>query len=459
MAEYSPVFGCLLRLGALVPDAHLASRRTEAFMKELIDSLERCARHSGFVSDRMGKIGCNDYRSLVRKSKWADPNYMLWRTSKLEIDEKLVADLAARLKPNLAEFMDVDTGRLGNGLFLLMGGSGTWAQPTVTEFARTLITAAIKSNAWQVVTTLLGWTKGEPLRLRLNALLEGANIDEELHLAEGIRFSKLPNSSADLPASLPSFEMAATVTDFLGGVIMSIDWEMSPALYRPNEEEIGQLSSRKGEFRMASGQVPNLSLESFCESVSLACNGYVDWFLQWRDYGLLEAFTDVPSGVGYKVRSGIRRTTKVSQADLDEALRIHRARYGAGGSRENLELAVRRWIRSKRPGTGMDKLIELRIALEALYEIGEANEKGFRLATYGAWHLGGDFEQRREIREVLGKSYRDSSSAVHAGKLKFAAKDPGLVSSAQDICRDGILKRLEETERPKWNEIILGAGE
>ena len=94
-----------------------------------------------------------------------------------------------------------------------------------------------------------------------------------------------------------------------------------------------------------------------------------------------------------------------------------------------------------------------------MYEIGGLNEKGFRIATYGAWHLGENFEQRHAFRETLHKVYSDSSSAVHGGKLKYAAKDPKLVSSAQDICRNGILKRLEETERPKWDEMILGARE
>ena len=97
--------------------------------------------------------------------------------------------------------------------------------------------------------------------------------------------------------------------------------------------------------------------------------------------------------------------------------------------------------------------------LEALYEVGGANEKGFRIATYGAWHLGQDFEHRRELREALRKAYSDSSSAVHAGKLKYVAKDRGLVSFAQEVRRHGVLKRLEETERPKWDEIILGRGE
>ncbi len=115
-------------------------------------------------------------------------------------------------------------------MFLLLGGAGTWAHPTVAEFAKTLIFAAVKLGTGLVVELLLGWVNGEPLRFRISALLEGVDIDGPLHLSEGIRLSKLPNSSVDLPASLPSFQMAANVTDFIGGVIMSIDCEMSPAL-------------------------------------------------------------------------------------------------------------------------------------------------------------------------------------------------------------------------------------
>ena len=122
-------------------------------------------------------------------------------------------------------------------------------------------------------------------------------------------------------------------------------------------------------------------------------------------------------------------------------------------------MALRRWRRSKRPGTDLDKLIELRIALEVLDEIGVLNEKPFRIATYGAWHLGKSFEERQRCREILRKAYSDSSSAVHGGTLKYAPRDPELVSSTQDICRNGILQRLQETERPKWDALILGAKE
>ena len=208
-------------------------------MQELIDSLERCVMQSTFVSSRMGKIGWNDYRRLFLTKRWDNPTWMLW---KLEIDDVHVTDLEARLEPVLAEFMHTGTGRIGNGLFLLLGGLGTWAHPTVAEFARTLIRGAVRCSAQQVTAQLLGWASGEPLRFRISALLEGADIEEALQLAEGIRVWKLPNSAAALPASLPYFHMVASVTAFIGGVVISIDCEMSPNLYLPDEDEIGRMS-------------------------------------------------------------------------------------------------------------------------------------------------------------------------------------------------------------------------
>ncbi len=381
---------------------------------------------------------------------------MLLGASELEVGDKHVAELVSRLEPVLARFMQTGSGRFGNGLFLLQGGTGKWAYPTVEGFARELIVAAVKLGAARVVELVLGWARGEPLRFRINALLNGAGIDGPLNLEVGISIARLPKSSADLSASLPFLAMGATETDFMDGVVMSIDCELSPSLFLPEEDEVGKFSVRRGEYRLASGQLPNLSSDLFCESMSLACNGYIDWQLEWNELGDLQAFFRSPSGSSSKYRAP-GRTTRISQESLNEAVKIQQARYGRGQVRENLELALQRWVRSKRAGSNVDKLIELRIALEALYEIGGLNEKGFRIAMYGAWHLGKDFEQRLRFRETLRKAYDDSSRAVHGGKLKHAKKDPDLVGAAQDICRNAILRRLEEVKRPKWEEVVLGA--
>ena len=104
----------------------------------------------------------------------------------------------------------------------------------------------------------------------------------------------------------------------------------------------------------------------------------------------------------------------------------------------------------------MDKFIDLRIALEALYLERLEGEMGFRLATYGAWHLGRSLAERREYRAVLRKAYQVSSKAVHSGELSNTEQTRDLLAQAQDLCRRGILRRLGEKQKPKWENIILG---
>ena len=429
-------------------------------MQELIDCLNRCAGQSVFVSDRFERIGWQDYRSLYHRRGWDNLNWVIAASATLEIDHQCVVELEAKLEPVLANHRHRETGRIGNGLNLLLGGARGRAHPSVDEFARTLISGAVKVGAERVVELLLDWVRGGSLRYRLNILLQGVDIDGPLRLPEGVELWSLPRSSGELPASLP-FSMLTekvSVVDFMGGVVLSFDCKLEPALYLPDDNEVSESLPRNGNFELASGRIPNFHESYFCESMSLACDGFVDWFLVWRDVGDLEAFGGARNWDSYRPPRHAP-TAKVEQSDLEQALEIHNARYGRGKPREHMELALRRWIGSKRSGTDADKLIELRIALEALYEIRERNEKGFRISIYGAWHLGEDVERRRQIRETLHKAYADSSSAVHGGTPKHAAEDPKLISSAQEICRDGILKRLEESKKPQWEEMILGVRE
>ena len=87
-----------------------------------------------------------------------------------------------------------------------------------------------------------------------SALLQGVNIDKPIELPEGIHLSKLPTSSSDLPATLPYYSLATTVTDYLGRVVLSVDYEMDPALYAPKEEE-----GLTGSVTAAAGKIPGLS--------------------------------------------------------------------------------------------------------------------------------------------------------------------------------------------------------
>ena len=90
------------------------------------------------------------------------------------------------------------------------------------------------------------------------------------------------------------------------------------------------------------------------------------------------------------------------------------------------------------------------------YLDGKSNtEMAFRLATHGALYAGGTIEERRRNHETLRKAYNLSSRAVHAGTLK--ASSEGVLKKAQDLCREGVIKRIGESDVQDWSDIILGA--
>ena len=422
-------------------------------MGELAEVLERTVARSVFISSRLGKVQPNDLRKAYNNRRWDDPVWSFLGSAEMETGDDQISDLVERLRPLLANHLQPGTGRVGNGLFLLMGGAGTLANPTVHEFAKILVGAAAKIGAQRVTELLLGWIEGEPLHYQFCALLQGVNVDEPLRLAEGVYLSKLSNSSADLPASLPITVMTP-FTDYLSGVVLSVDYEMKPALYMSEENEVFP-PMREATYTAASNRLPGLSFDSFCESMSLACNAYVHWQSIWRDYGDLLAFSGQYGGLQYKPQSERRKTT-FSQEDLDRAREIHLRRHSAGSpsrSKRKVDLAIIRWMNSKRPNSTTDTLIELRIALEALYSKG-GGEKRFRVAISGAWHLGETFEKRYNYYNILSKVYGDASEVIHAGEINQTDKE--LLANAQDICREGILKRIAATEDPAWDELILG---
>lgn len=426
-------------------------------MQELIDCLEGCVRQSVFVSERMGRTGWKEYRELYHRRGSDEFGWIRAAAARLETDAGGVRDLAAELGPVVAGYQHPGTGQIGNGLYLLLGGPGGPVHPSVTEFARILIKGAVRIGSEPVVELLNEWVRGEPLRYRINVLLQGAEIDGPLRVPEGIGLWNLPESSGDLPASLPFSLLTdrVSVVGVMGGVVLSFDCGLNPALYRPEDTEVSASLPRNGHVTLGPDRALSFSVSQFCESLSLACNGFVDWFLQWQDLGDLEAFAGRRTWDSFRYPRHAP-TTKVAEADLAHALELQDARHSRARSGEGLELALRRWVGSKGSETDPDKLIELRIALDALYDIRESNERGFRIATYGAWHLGEDVERRKKIWDTLDRAYRDASTAAHGGDLEYAAQDPALIASAQDICRLGILKRLGEVESPEWNEEILG---
>ena len=141
--------------------------------------------------------------------------------------------------------------------------------------------------------------------------------------------------------------------------------------------------------------------------------------------------------------------------------------------RDKLLIAIDRWIKSKASGTDADKIIDLGIALEALYlsNIREPTEVSFRLRLHAAWHLRENEKDRKDLMKEFREIYEWRSSVVHNGELpkkeigtkSKKKKRPyteeevaAFIQNAQIRCRESILKVVHDGGFRDWNSLILG---
>ena len=430
----------------------MQSNTTTSFRQDLAGLLDSVARQVVYDAGRTGHLSFQQLRAVWKNDKLRGG--MVAAGAQAVIPEVLLNDISPRFRDLLKNFIDKETGRIGNGLVNLAGGL---PEPSLGDYVRILVRAAAVLGGTRTVQLLTGWIEGAPIRYRTIGLLTGVTVDQPLTLKEGLQLSQMPISSNELAAHVPPMSMDMYgIHAFLGRVALTIDCEAGPALYLPSGAEP---TPSKMKHTWAGGRIENLSLDSFCESMSLACNGCVRWQFSWRDFGDIREFCSVYGGTSFTNVPLWGNTSSFTKDHFDQAREIHELRSTIGQNKPGLDTAIQRWIKSKSSESSLsDQFIELRIALEALYLDNTEGELRFRLATHGAWHIGSNMEERKKFHRTLLRSYRLASSAVHGGDVKRNEDNRKLLEDTQHIFQRGIMKRLKEKEVPKWNDIILGEG-
>ena len=124
-------------------------------------------------------------------------------------------------------------------------------------------------------------------------------------------------------------------------------------------------------------------------------------------------------------------------------------------SDQRFQIAVTRWAKAATPGVmNPDRIIDLRIALEALYLDSTGGELGFRLSLTGARHLRTNLDDRQAVRRSLVDFYGFASRVIHGAPIGRSI-DVTLVDMATDLCREGILKIVEQRNQPRWTDLLL----
>ena len=81
-------------------------------------------------------------------------------------------------------------------------------------------------------------------------------------------------------------------------------------------------------------------------------------------------------------------------------------------------IAVTRWAQGALPSTiTADRLVDLRIAMEALFIDSNNDELSFRLATTCARYLGETLEEKKRIYDSVKGFYRVASQVIHGTEL------------------------------------------
>ena len=414
-------------------------------MDKVLDSLESAIAGARFLVDGNAYSHStvrNWYRNRDRRDVAVNFEH-------IDLKEKSLRDLVQVMKCRLRGYTNKKTGQIGNGLFLVLGGTLGNAYMDVSDFAKMLVVASAKIGPQRVAGLFSGWVKGVPLRTKEYVLFEGITVSGPITCRGLSIFSQdtPPPNSLDLPITDPMrHELIVGVREV----------DVAPAIYMPSFESPTDIEPNPWKQPCLQNW-PHIDPATFwdrrCEAMSLALGSFVGWRTVWPDWEELNAFTvgrHASSIVKGNFRA-FRRNTDLSRELLEESMALEEIRSGAGTRR--LDLAIHRW-RESHLGTLEDQLIELRIALEAIYADGRDGVRA-TVASRCAWHLGETYEERRAYNDAVSKVYRDASRVVHAGTVKYANQDESVVSQCRNACRAAILKILKNG-MPCWTELTLG---
>ena len=329
-------------------------------------------------------------------------------------------------------------------------------------------------------------------------LIEGIEPKTEIQVAEGVRLvplpsSRIPEQFARYLPDLLSYTLMDHANECYGNALLVIDDPGFSILREPAPDPTSSRGVPIDELRwrdpidelpfpveVHDANFPKFNKEVFCQALCLVCNSQVkmvsgEWISE-PDKSLL--LNDKMAGLNMSINP-CDHSVEVEEADIEKARCLYDILDKNSDLKEKLRIPIDRWIKSKKPEDFMtfeerfDPIIDLGIACEALYlsDIDETTELSFRLRLRAAWHLGENEEDRGRLMKVFGEIYDWRSKVVHTGKLPekrvsrrkrrpFTRQEVRqFIERPQDLCRESILKILENGEFPKWNSLILGGEE
>ncbi len=374
------------------------------------------------------------------------------------------------IRVELSQFINED--RILHASFVL-GGTGDGFH--LDRILQSLLKNTIARGIDEAVLSFDRCTKNTQIVFHRATLLEGIKLETSIQLFEGIRLVPIPDSQSDLPYYLPRMSLLGFLEkSFFSQTLLIIDYSVSPIFHKPSLTAAATSDEhhrQKDRFQVevSDGNFPIFDERDFfwkfIPALSLACNSPVKTPMTWDFLTEDEFFNENHDSIATRthIMGLLGNPIEVSATEIARAKCLYRNLHENPDLREKLRIPIDRWIKSKADRNSVDKMIDLGIAFEALYLSDVNEELTFRLAVRAAWYLGKDKADREKLLTKFGHIYRCRSKAVHSGKLeptvKFGEESvpvSDFIEKAQDLCRQSILKILEDGKFPDWNSLILG---
>ena len=426
------------------------------------------------------------FRTSIVNTQRNDDLSLRIPSANMIIPDDLLTPVVTAVHEWLVDYVDSETGKIGHAFPI--GSSSSQERVTVQqhgmvsircispvkEFSTALVKSAVILGSERILNLLSYWMKKNSVQYSVYAILNGLFLTGKLNPLPDIHMQPLPWSTDALPNGLPR-SFGSSDRDFLGRTLLKLNATSSPALFQPGNGKREVLPTIELPF--------NLDLRTISEALTLQTENYVDVALYWNDFQDVASMELARSSGVYSHgsgRGGIQAlsiehsmstdfSTNSLTLNVDSKYKsnLSETRFGdilkaiASPRSDKVQVSISRWCKSKESSkTIVDQFIDLRIALETLYlrDFGkeQSMEMRFRLALFGAWHLGTHFSERKEIRKTLRDAYDVASAAVHGGKLK-REDNVKLLSRAQSLCLRGIEKFLNEGPPEDWGDLILGS--
>ena len=335
------------------------------------------------------------------------------------------------------------------------------------------------------------------------SVVKGLSLKRDIEVSRGIRLVPMPDSgiSDKVLDYLPTFPRTAfryEFPNFHKNTLLAIDCPGLSIFHKPgpNQEFPQGLPVADLPFKLEGHDVgcgDSREVESFRESFSRALSLSVASPVEIPTGGLLPAGngdSHVQNGTFSirTIREGLFLAedqtfsprhasivslipasrsiyfTKADENHIAEAKCLYQKLDNFDSKdRDKLLIAIDRWIKSKASGTDADKIIDVGIALEALYVSESCKKgKGWQIRQHASAYLRDNPTQRAKLKTKLKAIYGKRSDVVHNRGFGEAVEVDkrfvpfaDFVTRAQKLCRESILKIIKEKKKrfPDWNSL------